>query len=114
MCTSCSLTITDNAQHARQWAGGCGTAAPGDIQDTPPTDTAWGAGQSEGGRAAHPRRGGDPSAKRPKRHRQAPVSRGQAFKRGRGHADPPPPPAKRARVEQHDAARHGRAGTEVT
>ena len=74
------------------WVGGCGTAAPGDIQDTPPTDTAWGTGQSESGGAAHPRRGGTPSAKRPKRHQQASVSRGQAFKRGRGHPDPPPPP----------------------
>ena len=39
-------TITDNAQRVRQWAGGCGTAARGGIQDTPHYQC--------------PRRGGDP------------------------------------------------------
>ena len=63
----------------------------------PPTDTARGAGQSEGGGAAHPKGGvGDPSAKRPKRRQQASVRGGQAFKRGRGHPDPPPPPPREA------------------
>ena len=76
----------------------------------PATDTARGTGQSEGGGAAHPGGRGDPSAKRPKRRQQASVRGGR---RGRGHPAPPPP-AKRARVAQHDAARHGRAGTEVT
>ena len=35
-CGSALHTIIDNAQRARQWAGGCGIAAPGDILDTPP------------------------------------------------------------------------------
>ena len=88
--------------------GGAALLRQATYRTPPPTNTAWGAAQSEGGGTAHPKWGGGGSAKRPKRHRQAPVGRGQAFKRGRGHPDHPPP-AKRARVEQHDAARHGRA-----
>ena len=40
--------------------------------------------------------GGGGSAKQPKRHRQAPASRGLAFKRGRGHPNLPPPPPREA------------------
>ena len=43
----------------RLGAGGVRHSAPGDIQDTPPPlSVSWGAGQSEGGRAAHPKEGG--------------------------------------------------------
>ena len=87
-------TTTDNAPHARRWAGGCGTAAPGATQDTPPTPATPGTqGRVRAARLRTP--GGAPSAKRPKRHRQAPASRGLAFKRGRGHPEPPPTPRSR-------------------
>ena len=80
----------------------------------PPTGTLGTQGRVRAAGLRTPGGGGGGSAKRPKRHRQAPASRGLAFKRGRGHPDPPPPPAKRARVELHDAAKHGCARTEVT
>ena len=50
--------------------------------------------------------------------KQAPPAPGpdrvRPHKRGRVDASPPPPPAKRMRCPPPGAARHGRAGTEVT
>ena len=75
------------------WLCVCGTAAPGNIQDPPPpTGTAWGTGQSEGGGAAHPRTGGGgaqlsgPSIAG--KHRQA----GTRPSREDGDTQTPPPP----------------------
>ena len=52
-------TITDNGQRVRQWAGGCCTAAPGDIQDTPPLPKPPGAqGTARAARLRTPAGGG--------------------------------------------------------
>ena len=51
-------TITDNAQHAQQWAGGCGSAAPGDIQDNPPYRYRPGRRAERGRRGYAPQEGG--------------------------------------------------------
>ena len=83
-------TITDNAPRARWWAGGCGTAAPGDMRGTPPYRHRPGRRAEQGRRGYTPQGGGGASAKRPKRRQHASVRGGQAFKRGRGHPDPPP------------------------
>ena len=78
-------------------------------------------GRQRGTRRAQahpPGAGGTPSAKRRRRQRGLDTGPGRVrtHKRGRVDATPPPPPAaaKRRRCTPPGAAKHGRAGTEVT
>ena len=57
-CAFAMGTITDSAQSARQWAGGCGIAAPGDIQDTPPYRYRLGRRAERGRQGCAPQEGG--------------------------------------------------------
>ena len=79
------------------------------------TATGGPAGPAEGGTAsggAYPWVGGTPSAKRHKRQRA--LAPGPDTPQAREGGRDPPPPAKRMRCQSPSAARHGRAGTEVT
>ena len=110
-------TNTDNAHHVQLWVGGCGTAAPGDMPGI--RDRRWPCGAASGGheeRRPTPLGGGGHTVSEETQtaagngHRTGPGAASQARKGGRN----PPPPAKRRRCTPPGAARHGRAGTEVT
>ena len=108
-------TNTDNAHPVQLWVGGCGTAAPGDMLGIRDRQCGADSGGHEERRATPPGRGAH------RRRRDADDSGAWTRHRaGCGHTSeegwmrPPPPPAKRRRCTPPGAAKHGRAGTEVT